>query len=116
VDLAIDQRKSPLCELLHECYEGHFGGICLSAEHGLAKKYLANGNAVQAAHEFSFRPTFHRMRESLFVQLLIGAFHVIDNPGARIVVLSARFAAGLNDVGKGLVEGDIENITSQGFS
>ncbi|MNT06565.1 hypothetical protein D3C72_1412360 [compost metagenome] len=103
--LAVDQDKAGLLQVLDQGHETYLGGVVGAAEHRLAEKQPAHGQAVQAAHQFTVLAYFNRMGEALLMQFEVGRLHAVGDPGAIGVVAGRR--AGFDHGGKILVETDL---------
>ena len=105
VNLAIDK----IVALTTKMPERNLRGIAHGAEHGLTKKYLANGYAIHAANQFPPMPAFQTMGVSQLVQASIGRMHGSADPGAILTGPWQR--AGPHDLLKGSVVADDEFIS-----
>src|SRR5882757_6272562 len=62
--------------------ERGFGGIAYFAKHALAAKNIAYLYAVNTANQFLILPNLNGVGVTFGMQLVIGCFHIIGDPGA----------------------------------
>src|SRR5690606_6185585 len=62
--LTVDELKPPLLQVPGKGDKPRFRGITGTTEHGFAKKYLSQSDAIEPAHQRFTLPDFHRMGDA----------------------------------------------------
>ena len=70
--LAVDHFNPMMATGHNQRRERYLGSVGNQAEHGLAEHSPTDGDAVQAADEFTPDPGFDAVREAILMQTLIG--------------------------------------------
>ena len=65
--LDVKQCEPMSSQVLHQAMERHLGGVVNAMEHGFADEQAADGDPVDAAHQFSVLPAFHAVGDRVEV-------------------------------------------------
>ena len=91
--------------------QGNLGRVSTAAEHGFAKKDLADRDPVQAADQIVVEPDLDGMRVPRKIECDIGLDHLGQQPGA--LVWPAWLGTGANHILEGQVDTDLVAAMAQ---
>ncbi|GAA0446786.1 hypothetical protein GCM10009095_13170 [Sphingomonas molluscorum] len=111
--LAVQKREAADAEAGDEPGERDLGCVGGAADHAFAEEGAAECEAVEAADEAVAVPAFDRMGEAQRVEAQEYVFDRAADPGFEAV--RGGFGAELQDLAKGLVDGDAEAIGGERF-